>query len=74
MFVSAIAEFEDNRRKERQKEGIRAAQKKGKYQGRKTVINKTLIQKVKHWKESKKLSVTDSSKLTGSAFRFRVGQ
>ena len=64
-FVSAIAEFEDNRRKERQKEGIRAAQKKEKYQGRKTVINKTLIQKVKDWKESKKLSVTDSSKLTG---------
>lgn len=63
--LSAMAEFENNRRKERQKEGIRAAKKKGKYQGRKTVINKTLIQKVKHLKESKKLSVTDISKLTG---------
>jgi DNA invertase Pin-like site-specific DNA recombinase len=63
--LSAMAEFENNRRKERQKEGIRAAQKKGKYQGRKTVINKTLIQKVKHLKESKNLSVTDISKLTG---------
>jgi DNA invertase Pin-like site-specific DNA recombinase len=50
--LSAMAEFENNRRKERQKQGIRAAQKKGKYQGRKTVINKTLIQKVKHLKES----------------------
>ena len=63
--LSAMAEFENNRRKERQKQGIRAAQKKGKYQGRKTVINKTLIQKVKHLKESKNLSVTDISKLTG---------
>lgn len=63
--LSAMAEFENNRRKERQKQGIRAAQKKGKYQGRKTVINKTLIQKVKYLKESKNLSVTDISKLTG---------
>ena len=63
--LSAMSEFENNRRKERQKQGIRAAQKKGKYQGRKTVINKTLIQKVKHLKESKNLSVTDISKLTG---------
>ena len=63
--LSAMAEFENNRRKERQKQGIRAAQKKGNYQGRKTVINKTLIQKVKHLKESKNLSVTDISKLTG---------
>ena len=63
--LSAMAEFENNRRKERQKQGIRAAQKKGKYQGRKTVINQTLIQKVKHLKERKNLSVTDISKLTG---------
>ena len=62
--LSAMAEFENNRRKERQKQGIRAAQKKGKYQGRKTVINKTLIQKVKYLKETKNLSVTDISKLT----------
>jgi DNA invertase Pin-like site-specific DNA recombinase len=62
--LSAMAEFENNRRKDRQKQGIRAAQKKGKYQGRKTVINKTLIQKVKYLKESKNLSVTDISKLT----------
>ena len=62
---SAMAEFENNRRKERQKQGIRAAQKKGKYQGRKTVTNKALIQKVKHLKETKNLSVSDLRKLTG---------
>lgn len=59
-----MAEFESNRRKERQKQEIWAVQEKGKYQGWKTVINKTLIQKVKHLKESKNLSVTDISKLT----------
>jgi DNA invertase Pin-like site-specific DNA recombinase len=63
--LSAMAEFENNRRKERQKQGIRTAQKKGKYQGRKTVISQTLIQKVKHLKETKNLSVVDISKLTG---------
>lgn len=61
--LSTLAEFENNRRKERQKKRIRAAQKEGKYQGRKTVINKVLIQKVKHLKETKNLSVTDISKL-----------
>ena len=63
--LSSIAEFENNRRKERQKKGIRAAQKEGKYQGRKTIIDKTLIQKVEYLKEQKNLSVTDISKVTG---------
>jgi DNA invertase Pin-like site-specific DNA recombinase len=63
--LSGIAEFENNRRKERQKEGIRAAQKEGKYQGRKTVINQTLIQKVKDFKEKKKLSVTEIARVIG---------
>ena len=63
--LSAMAEFENNRRKERQKQGIRAAQQQGKYTGRKSIINQTLIQKVKHLKETKNLSVTDISKLTG---------
>ena len=63
--LSAMAEFETNRRKERQKQGIRAAQKKGKYKGRKTVINQTLIQRVKDLKENKNLPITDISKLTG---------
>ena len=63
--LSSIAEFEYNRRKKRQAAGIRAAKNKGKYQGRKTIIDKTLIQKVQYLKEQKKLSVIDISKLTG---------
>jgi len=63
--LSSIAEFENNRRKERQKKGIQAAQKEGKYQGRKTIIDKTLIQKVRYLKEEKNLSVIDISKVTG---------
>jgi DNA invertase Pin-like site-specific DNA recombinase len=45
--LSGIAELENNRRKERQKQGIRAAQKEGKSQEGKTLIHQTLIQKVK---------------------------
>ena len=63
--LSSIAEFEYNKRKELQAAGISAAKKKGKYQGRKTIIDKTLIQKVQYLKEQKNLSVTDISKLTG---------
>ena len=63
--LSGIAEFENNRRKERQKQGIRAAQREGKYQGRKTIINQTLIQKVKDLKENKNLSVTEIAKVIG---------
>ena len=63
--LSGIAEFENNRRKERQKQGIRAAQQEGKYTGRKSVINQTLIQKVKDLKEKKNLSVTEIAKVIG---------
>ena len=56
--LSSIAEFENNRRKKRQAQGIRAAQKEEKYQGRKTIINKTLIQKVQYLKERKILYVS----------------
>jgi putative DNA-invertase from lambdoid prophage Rac len=35
--LSSIAEFENNRRKKRQAQGIRAAQNQGKYQGRKNL-------------------------------------
>ena len=62
--LSAMAEFKNNRRKERQKQKIRTAQKEGKYQGWKTAINKTLIQKVKHLKKTKNLSVTNINKVT----------
>nr|AHI51275.1 putative serine recombinase [Cylindrotheca closterium] len=63
--LSGIAEFENNRRKDRQKQGIRAAQQQGKYTGRKSIINQTLIQKVKNLKENKNLSVTEISKVLG---------
>ena len=63
--ISGIAEFENNRRKERQKQGIRAAQREGKYTGRRSIINQTLIQKVKNLKENKNLSVTEIAKVLG---------
>jgi DNA invertase Pin-like site-specific DNA recombinase len=61
----AIATFESQRRKDRQREGIEAAKRAGKYKGRKTVIDQKLIAKVKYFKEVKGLSVTEIAKLTG---------
>ena len=63
--LSGIAEFENNRRKERQKQGIRAAQKEGKYTGRKSIINQSLIRKVKDLKENSNLSVIEISRVIG---------
>ena len=63
--LSSITEFENTRRRDRQKQGIRAAQKQGKYKGRKTLINQTLINKVKDLKEKKKLSVTEIARVIG---------
>lgn len=39
----AMATFENERRKDRQRQGIKAVRAAGKYLGRKTVINKKLI-------------------------------
>jgi DNA invertase Pin-like site-specific DNA recombinase len=63
--LSSIAEFETNRRKERQLQGISATKKAGKYRRRKTVINDKLIAEVKHLKQQKMLSVTQIVKITG---------
>ena len=63
--LSGIAEFENNRRKERQKQGIRAAQREGKYKGRKSVINQNLIRKVQDLKENSNLSVSEISRVIG---------
>ena len=63
--LAAIATFENERRRERQREGIKAAKASGKYLGRKTVINKKLIDEVKYLKESKNLSITQIAKVTG---------
>jgi DNA invertase Pin-like site-specific DNA recombinase len=63
--LAAIATFEKERRKERQRQGIKAAKKAGKYLGRKTVITKKLIDQVQDLKENKNLSITEISKRTG---------
>lgn len=63
--LAAIATFENERRKQRQREGIEAAKKNGKYAGRKTVITNKLITEVKDLKENKNLSVTQIAKITG---------
>jgi DNA invertase Pin-like site-specific DNA recombinase len=61
--LAAIATFENERRKERQPQGIQAA---GKYMGRKTLITKKLIEEVRNLKENKNLSITQIAKVTGS--------
>ena len=63
--LAAIATFEHERRRERQRQGIQAAKKAGKYTGRKTVITPKLIAEVKHLKEEKKLSNVQIAKITG---------
>ena len=63
--LAAIATFENERRKERQRQGIQAAKKSGKYLGRKTVITKKLIAEVQDLKEEKNLSITQIAKVTG---------
>jgi putative DNA-invertase from lambdoid prophage Rac len=63
--LAAIATFENERRKERQRQGIQAAKKDGKYLGRRTVIDKKLISQVQDLKENKNLSITEIAKLTG---------
>ena len=65
--LAAIATFENERRKERQRQGIQAVKKNGKYLGRKTVIDKKLIDQVKYLKETKHLSITQVAKITGRA-------
>ena len=63
--LAAIATFENERRKERQRQGIAAAKKAGRYAGRKTLITKKLITQVQDLKENKKLSITEIAKVTG---------
>jgi DNA invertase Pin-like site-specific DNA recombinase len=65
--LAAIATFENERRKERQRQGIKAAREAGKYLGRKTVITKKLISQVQELKENKNLSITEITKITGRA-------
>nr|ULD16155.1 hypothetical protein [Cylindrotheca closterium] len=63
--LAAITTFENERRKERQRQGIQAAKKNGKYLGRRTVIDKKLISQVQDLKENKNLSITEIARVTG---------
>lgn len=63
--LSAIATFENDRRKERQMEGILAAKKiGGKYKGRKSVITQQLISRVEVLK-ARNLTILEIAKLLG---------
>lgn len=63
--LAAIPIFDNERQKDRQRQGIQAAKKNGKYIGRKTVIDKKLISPVQDFKENKNLFLTEIAKLTG---------
>lgn len=65
--LAAISTFKNERRKKRQRQGIQAAKKNGKYIGRRTVIDKKLISQVHDLKENKNLSITEIAKVTGRA-------
>jgi DNA invertase Pin-like site-specific DNA recombinase len=67
MNLDAIATFENERRKDRQRQSIKGAKAVVKYIGRKNVINKNLMAEVKYLKEIKKLSITQIAKITGRA-------
>ena len=45
--LAVITRFETERRKERQRQGIEAAKKAGKYRGGKTIITKNWLHKFK---------------------------
>ncbi len=62
--LAAFADFENQRRRERQRQGIKAAQERGVYFERKTVIDEKLIKKILEYK-NKNLSITEISKLKG---------
>ena len=65
--LAAIATFENERRKDQQRQEIQAAKKNGKYLAQKTVIDKKLISQVQYLKETKNLSITEITKITGRA-------
>jgi DNA invertase Pin-like site-specific DNA recombinase len=64
--LAAIAEFENARRRERQRQGIEAAKQKNKYKGRKSVITKDLIKSVEKYKNLG-VSVSEIARITGKS-------
>ena len=65
--LALISEFDKNCRRKKQRIGIQAAKKAGRYPGRKTVITQKFINEVQYLKDNQKLSVTEISKITGRA-------
>jgi hypothetical protein len=65
LSFSHLATFENERRRERQKQGTLKAKQERKYLGRKTIITKKLTSEIRYLKEVNKLSVTHISKITG---------
>ena len=63
--LAAIATFDNEHRKKRQRQGIAAAKKAGKYLGRRTVIDQKLIDQVRDLKETKSQTITQIAKITG---------
>ena len=64
--LAAIAEFENARRLERQRQGIEAAKQKNKYKGRKTVVTKDLVQTVQKYKDLG-VSVSEIARITNKS-------
>ena len=62
----AQAVAQEIQRKERQRQGIKAAKEKNKYTGRKSVINKDLIKTVEKYKDLG-VSVTEIARITGKS-------
>nr|YP_004376637.1 putative serine recombinase [Fistulifera solaris]BAK19003.1 putative serine recombinase [Fistulifera solaris] len=62
--LAVITRFETEHRKKRQRQGIEAAKKTGKYRGGKTIITKKVVAQVQDLKENKKLSVIQIAKIT----------
>ena len=63
VLVASLAEFETNRRKERQREGILKAQRDGKYLGRKSVITDKFLKEVDKLMYTKQLSILETAKI-----------
>lgn len=64
-MLAAMATFENERRKERQRHRIEAAKKAGKYKGRKSKISPKMIAEIDYLKEKKNLSPTQIAKIQG---------
>ena len=63
--LAAVTNFENEHRKNRQRQGIAAAKKAGKHARKETVVTRKLIDQVQDLKENKNLSISQIAKITG---------